>query len=135
MKTVVFKEESWHGWLADLGGNYRKQTDICAYTRAVMWGVLKLIGAAIVVAVSAAALGDWLAWMTAGLLYGFTMVGFLGGVVCFLVLVALCAAALILLGAGSVFAAERLGKRVTDSFPAEAYRSFKDKVCFRVELK
>lgn len=66
MKTLQFKKNSWHCYLAATGGFYgAKNKDFCSYVRYAIWGagvcVAKLAGVLYILW----ALGSWIGWAAA----------------------------------------------------------------------
>jgi uncharacterized membrane protein len=133
MKTLTFKENSWHHRLAKMGGFDWSCGDICSYTRKVMMGAL----GAILVSALALILLYLAVHMVMGigfsLWYGmflFTDAGFAGLVV----------VSIVSLVTGIFFLSDRLQKYNLENqyndpgFVKTAYRSWKEKYCARIEI-
>lgn len=136
MKPVVFKQDSWHYWLTEFGGWCPRNTDICRYTRAVLRGLLLFLLSAFLVVAIAALTGAWFGWAVASITHSFVPPEGLALVFC--VALGVVAGTAALLGTLYVLVEKvspALADVVYDSFASEAYRSFKDKVCFRVEVR
>lgn len=132
MKTVMFKEGSWHHWLAELGGHYRSDTDICTYTRAAFAGAGKVLLAVIGVILACLLVGDTLAWTVAWAAHGYAEPRL--AAVVFLALLVV-SAGLTLLGLVLWLYYEKAAPKLEHSFVANAWRSAKDRTCFRVQIK
>jgi hypothetical protein len=65
MKTLTFSSKSWHYKLARFGNPYRNTSDICAYTRAILTGLMQLMIFLILSAVVLYCVADLLAWAAA----------------------------------------------------------------------
>lgn len=136
MKTLVFKENSWHHYLANFGMRrvHGRHTDICEYTRSVIKGLLLCILAytmlAGVISLYAYTIYNWIMWALVGMeLDKITTV--VTGVT------AICAGA-IGVAVGWTYASERTSDvcdAITPNFVRVAYSSWKDKFCARVEFK
>jgi hypothetical protein len=136
MKTAEFRSGSWHQRLAAFGGLWRSHTDICAYTRAVLWGLCKLVFFTLCGALAAFWVGEWLGWLLAGLMEGFVDPGFAAMIVNIALIVCAAFATVVCVGVVTIeYALPIIGDAIEDSFVANAWDSFKNRVCFRVEIK
>lgn len=145
MKTLKFSSKSWHYELAHTFTKYPETGNFCAYVRAVIMGFMYCI--TFIVIVSAALyvfVIDPLAWLVYYINYGILELE-TGNVMLVTEIFAF------LFAVYDVFYKdrlvdwldekryERLKKKYSttkkDSFIKSAYRSFKDKVCFRVEFE
>lgn len=156
MKEVKFSQNSWHWRLANTYGNaktrydYETETDkyegdICSYTRSVMWGALAALLLTAGLGLIAASIADFGAWVVVGFLVGtWVKIDVLG----FLIIAATFAVVVV---AAMIYVAtkhekwkrkrwERKHERAMveeekpEGFVKAAYRKFKDKTCFRVEV-
>ena len=152
MEAKTFKRNTWHAQLAFHYGPLHWHTyrygggalDICAYTRAVLTGLIKLtflmIGVSLFFVVPFA---DTLAWLVSGIVNGFTGPDFPAQFFLTLVSVILGFAVLILVGAGIKSLWEAVRRKMAkgreeapkpDSFVTSAYKSVKGKFCFRINV-
>lgn len=132
MNPVIFKADSWHYWLSQFGGYCPDDTDICRYTKAVLrglWWVAVLVSLALA---GCYLLGQWLGWLLAGIVYSFVAPEHGAFILCALVG---SVAALAAVGFVAWLSTEKVAPTMRHSFAAEAYRSFKDRVCFRVRVE
>lgn len=154
MKSITLKKNSWHYWLATNIGDYKEyQNDFCAYVRSVLFSIIA--GALIVTTFGG--IGLFILYVIGREVHAlFTCVisGWFGiSTVCsygkfeeaatsFLVGLAICAAIIAVI----VFSCkrkERIRKEIyagrrkmpEPSFITLAYRSLKEKTCFRVEFQ
>lgn len=148
MKTLKFDTKSWHWYLAHEVGNYvpsRHGENLCAYTRRVLLGAIKVAGAAAVVGVIVAGIG-YLFWnLVFGIIFSILMhtwfftdegmaVVVLSGVATGL---ALLYGLFRLVMRGLSNAAEAMKEATIekkDSFAANAYDSWHNKFCARLEF-
>jgi hypothetical protein len=139
MKTLKFKKTSWHYELASKAGfrDYDSQ-DLCTYITHIFWAfvaIFFIIGASSI-------LGAILIHTVLGAIFSFIAGSF--------IFTETGVAGLILTVAGvlfgfvwCVFEGFRIAKRKAektygnnpDSFVANAYRSWKDKMCFKIEIQ
>lgn len=133
MKTLKFSKNSWHYKLARFGDEFseRNLSDICSYTRAFLWGtflfllfVTFMLG---IIFIHGEAIGYVAAMIAQGT---FIEPDTLAGI------------CLILYGAlftiwffTRAFIIVTEHKFKEDNFVVNAYHSFKDKYCVRVEVK
>lgn len=156
MKEVKFSQNSWHWRLANTYGNaktrydyetetYKYEGDICSYTRSVMWGVLGALLLTAVLGIVAASIANFGAWVVAGIVVGsWVKLDLLGAII----IVAVCVAAFVALVFYLITEHEKWKRRrwelrheralleedKSEGFIQAAYRKFKDKTCFRVEV-
>lgn len=142
MKTINLKAKSWHYFLAVTMGNFDPDSgDFCSYVRNVILGLVFTI------AISAV-LGGIGSSLLAGVLnivllaYHFIM-GTAYTAPSFMMFgtALLCAISVVMaLASGAIFVKNRLQERKyanadkPDSFLKSAYKSFKEKVCFKVNF-
>lgn len=144
MNQVEFNRKSWHYRLATVYGQYREtnywgepdlsNSNICAYTKAVLWGFALALAFTALAAVGGYMVIDFFSWLFAMYSVG----GFIEPQIFALVIVSL-------LGFGIIIALgvwlterrpiEKLMGSVSNSFVGNAYEAFKDKVCFEVKFK
>lgn len=143
MKTLKFNSKSWHYFLATRIGDFDDDGDFCAYVRSVICGILGLLFVAAAAAFVLYSLGRevyaaYTCWFTPVCTYGkfeqavVTGVAIMAGVVGFIF-------ALI----WNINRRQRirteiyLGHRPAPqpSFVKLAYKSIKEKTCFKVEFK
>lgn len=144
MKTINLKAKSWHYFLAVKLGNFNPNSgDFCSYVRNVLFGlVLGSMFAAVVGFLGAIAMG---AIVNVSLYLYHWIVG-TAYVANAFAQFATIATGVILLAIGFIFGSlvvrEKLDDRKMakaalnepDSFLKSAYKSFKDKVCFKVNF-
>jgi len=152
MKTLSFNTNSWHWFIAHEMGNYvptRHGSDLCAYTRRVILGSIKLIGFAVIVGFLVAAFG-FLFWnVIFGIIFSiithswfFTDIGE-GGV--FVTGFFISVGLVYILGRIVIHSISRGVKAVSesakdqiakkpDSFAANAYNAWHDKFCAKLEF-
>lgn len=158
MKEVKFSRNTWHWRLAGFYGNaemrydYQTETerydgDICSYIRSMFYGLFRVVVLTAVFGLLAASLGNFGAWVVVWFMTGASvsldLLGFL--------IVALTAAVIVVVGMFFCISkfedwnkARRQRRREQreleqieekpESFMRAAYRKFKDKTCFRVEV-
>jgi hypothetical protein len=156
MKTLKFKKDSWHYWLASTMGplkQWEETTDFCSYVRAVIIGAVLagLVGALAVGAVCC--VGDWLGWLAASIKAGYFIAfepnSFRGAM---LVNMALAMAAVLGAIISVCYLVSRMKRRREEinyaranelgdayvepppSFIMHAYLTWKEKTCFKVEI-
>lgn len=148
MKTLKFNTDSWHWYLASELGNYmphRHGDDLCAYTRRVILGSIKMIGFLAVMGVLIAAVG-FLFWnIVFGIIFSimthswfFTDFGE-GGlfVIAFFASLAGLFGLFKLIAYGlsrGVDAAKSATIEKPDSFAFNAYNAWHDKFCAKLEF-
>lgn len=138
MKTLELKTNTWHYFLAEIGGRNLSETDICYYTRSVILGAL-LMSVFVFIAL--------LMWHVTvhtvlgaifGVIYGtymFTPAGEAGLIIFGIISVFVL---MYLLSLGMVALQDRMKNTVInkqDNFLYHSYRSWKDKYCMRVVIK
>lgn len=145
MMTFNIKKNSWHFWLQNFATSYKYtgscDTDICTYTRRVMWGAFKLLVVSILVAFAAYCVGDFFYWIYSMIVGGTFLSQTLGA---FITTVVLSIAVLGLGTIGAVLTVERVKEihyeRTKDAPPKQpsflklAYRKFKEKTCFKLTV-
>ena len=149
MKALTFNRKSWHYWLATKVGGYKEYYDFCAYVRSVIFGAIVMtmllaLGAAALYAVGR----DVYALYTCQIAgwFGIKMVctygpfedvvsGFIVGILA--VVIILYTVIKYMNYRESVLDKIRAGERPPKkpSFIKTAYRSIKEKTCYRVEFK
>lgn len=156
MKEVKFSQNSWHWRLANTYGNaktrydYETETnkyegDICSYTQSVMWGALAALFLTAVLGLIAASIANFGAWVVAGFLVGswvkIDALGFL--IVALTISAAIVAAMFYVASKHEKWKRNRWARKQElamveeekpEMFIQAAYRKFKDKTCFRVEV-
>jgi len=131
MKTLTFSTKSWHYWFANIcepSYAYMRDTDICSYTRSVIFGMLLVLFCTAVVVLYTASVGDFLAWIVSYLNTGIWAAPHVGAVVNCMIIIAA-----ILVGI-SILANRVLNTASNTSFVRESYSSFKNQYCFRVNF-
>lgn len=154
MKAITLKKNSWHYWLATNIGDYKEyQKDFCAYVRSVLFSIIAgafivalfgSIGLFILYAIGrevyalyTCVISGWIGISTVcsyGKFEDATTGAFAGLAVCAAIL-----AVIVLLYKRKerirkeIYAGRR--KMPEPSFVALAYRSLKEKTCFRVEFQ
>lgn len=148
MKTLTFDTKSWHWYLAHEVGNYvpsRHGENLCAYSRRVLLGAIKVTGAAVVVGLLVAGIG-YLFWnVVFGIIFSILMhtwfftdegmaVVVLTGVATVLALLY----GLFRLAIHGLSNAAEAAKAATiekkDSFAANAYDAWHNKFCAKLEF-
>lgn len=133
MKTAIINRNSWHFRLQAFVFQLSDPYDFCNYVRRVIWSVavmsLLCIASIVFSVVVLYSAGDFIGWLAAGVFYGFVPIedgkGF-AAVLLLMSVVALCLA----IKAGAPI----IGEHRPD-FIADAYRSLKDHVCYRLEIR
>lgn len=137
MKTLTFNANSVHHKLAVFGNlNEYRSTDICTYTRSVLWGLFKFLGCVllslVLVVFASTALVEVVLSVVFSLYTGTFMFSELG---------LATAIVLVVVGifVGVKFTYDKIGEHSNDprsnkpdGFIKSAYRSFKGKYCVRV---
>lgn len=149
MKTLTFKRDSWHFWIATRLGRftyYRRgpnSTDFCEYIRAVLLCCLLGFVFLLVACFLLFCLSDTFVWLyncyRVGHFFdpgksGAAFILMILGVVVFLGICAGIAYSILWLAVKSVDR-QSTNTGAPPSFISKAYESFKDRVCFRVELE
>lgn len=133
MKTLKFSKNSWHYKLARFGDEFseRNLSDICSYTRAFLWGTfLFLLFVAFMLGIIFIH-GEAIGYVAAMIAQGtFIEPDTLAGI-CLMLYGAFFILCLITYTTKTV--CEHKFKE--DNFVVNAYHSFKDKYCVRVEVK
>ena len=138
MKTVTINRNAWHfraqHQIFSLRGD---PEDFCAYVRRVIWSVLVLALFAIAAiaggCIAVYSTGDFIGWLVAGIVYGFVRIE--GGVG---FAAAMTAGVLALFCVGISRLARTGGALLTEHKPeflSDAYRSIKDRICYRLEIR
>lgn len=156
MKEVNFSKNSWHWRLANTYGNaktrydyktetYKYEGDICSYTRSVLWGILGALVVTAALGIVAASIANFGAWVVAGIVMGsWVKLDLLGAII----IAVVCVAALVALVFYLTTEHEKWKRRrwelrhkrafleeeKPEGFVKAAYRKFKDKTCFRIEV-
>jgi len=150
MMKQEIKHNSWHMWLANFGKDewtrldIGEHIDICSYLRLVFWGLLRFTGVCLMVV----ALTSWAAF-SVGNMFGWLFLDYkleaptVIAVVGFLILLLL-----VLLAYGKdkydQYRRKQYWKRIENgthrkprkpTFLQLVYRKFKDKTCFKLEIK
>lgn len=150
MKALTFNRTSWHYWLATKVGDYKEyHNDFCAYVRSVIFGaiVMTMISGLAIFAVYAVGrdvyalytchIAGWFGIKMA-CTYGKFEDVVTGLIVCMAFLVCLVWILIKLVQRGERISAEiRRGERAErkPSFIKTAYKSIKEKTCFRVKFE
>ena len=143
MKTLKFNSKSWHYWLATKIGSYRPWGDFCSYVRNVLGGLfvaamLAAIASGILLAIGMEIRAAYTCWFTPVCTFGKPeqAIAMGAGILAFI--------------AAAIFGMIQLQdykervrdeihagirKRKEPGFVKMAYRSIKEKTCFRVEFK
>lgn len=156
MKEVNFSKNSWHWRLAGFYGNaemrydYKTETDkyegdICSYIRSMLHGLFRVVVLTAILGLLAASLGNFGAWVVAGFLVGswvkIDVLGFL--IVALTISAAIVAAMFYVASKHEKWKRNRWARKQElamveeekpEMFIQAAYRKFKDKTCFRVEV-
>lgn len=135
MKTVTFRDGSWHHKLASYGGVRDDETDICTYLGCVAKTLIGIVAGVCLVGMLGVSIaffvGDFLAWIVAEIFFSFVEPG-LGAVI----FIAACAFGGVFL---MVVALSKVGESIkragADSFIGAARESLKDRICFRVRIR
>lgn len=143
MKEVTFNRNSWHGQLAYFYGSlesWDSETDICTYIRSCISGVIKiLLFGALGTLTILWPIGDFLAWLAAGIASTFTAPG-MGTTVFFAVTIGIPTAVCLMWAIEKFqeWAYQRRNRKSEakkpDGFLANAYDSIKGKYCFKVKV-
>ena len=148
MKTLKFDTKSWHWYLASDVGNYRPSRhgeNLCAYSRRVLLGAIKVLGASVIVAALVAVVGYLLWNVIFGIIFSIMLHTWM--------FTDEAMAVLILAGVGTVAVLLITGFKLTsyalsrgaqaaraatiekpDSFAANAYNAWHDKFCAKLEF-
>lgn len=158
MKTLEFSKKSWHYLIATKLGplhEHHEVTDFCRYVRAVIFGSLWGLCILIVGAVVLYALGDFLGWLVVSAInWQFVQPSLAVQIILMLLACVgiIAGAAVLVFGLyfGVKISREHLHERAYQKrygdgskeyvppppgFIESAWKTFKDKTCFRVELK
>jgi hypothetical protein len=130
MKTLTFNRKSWHYWVASFGNEYRcnRVNNICDYTRKFMGGLFLLILAFTTFCGGVYVLADFFAWMVACIV---NMVLIIPNMATefIIILIALSVSFIAI-----VYVIDTV-RNHEDTFIYNAYRSYTDKYCIRVNFK
>lgn len=144
MKHVDINRKSWHYRLATVYGQYREtnywgeqdlsNSNICTYTKAVLWGLALALAFTALGAVGGYMVIDFFSW----LFVMYSVGGFIEPQIFALIIVSMLMLGIMVVG--GVLLTERkpiekLMGLVGNSFVGNAYEAFKDKVCFEVKFK
>jgi hypothetical protein len=144
MKTLNFNKKSWHHWLAATVASYDDDDgNFCSYVRSVLWGafvvvVLSSMGGALLFAVGLEIRAAYTCWFTPVCTYGKSEQAITTGAEILAATFALCAFCIWNENRKMRIRIEiHNGTRQTSQpgFIALAYKSIKEKTCFRVEFK
>lgn len=133
MKTLKFSKNSWHYKLARFGDEFseRDLSNICSYTRAFLWGTLLFSLFTVFILGIVVMHGEAIGYVAAMIAQGtFIEPDTLAGI-CLMLYIAAFTLGLIIYATRTV--CEHEFKE--DNFVVNAYHSFKDKYCVRVEVK
>ena len=140
MKNIIFNQNSWHYYLANRIGNYHPyyrpygygdSTDICTYSRFVLWGIIKLFMFGIMFAVVSHIMihimfGIWFSFMLHTFFFSETaIVGLMFLGIIFVIL--------LFCWYDELIAHRRYDK--PDNFLTQTYKSWKEKFCVKIEFK
>ena len=144
MMTFNINQDSWHFRLQNFGAGEkywgRYDTDICTYTRRVLWGLFRMTLLVAGIATILYSFSDFLYWI-----YMIIVGPYVGpGMGAFFIVMSLGVILVLCAMAGSVKGYEKLRdiqreKRKNapprePSFITLAYRKFKDKTCFKLKV-
>jgi hypothetical protein len=137
MESLKIKKDSWHYKLAKFGarhGYVPYSSDICSYTKHVIWGLLLGFMAFLAIFTFICGIGNTLAFLAAISVYGIWLEPDWPAQV---ILILSISVGLFLL----VFLIYPIVDNIvnsdynTDKFVPSAYRSFKNKFCIKVEIE
>lgn len=140
MKTITISRSAWHWRLLNyLNWEARWTDDFCSYCRWLAWALVVSAAGLVVIGLAGWCLVDFAMWVASWVKYGFDGGAGVGAILVAIVLFLVVVVGTIfiaghLLGAAAVKIPTLLPEDSKD-FVASAWESFKDKVCFRVELK
>lgn len=149
MKQEI-NHNSWHMWLANFAKDEWTRfdigdtTDICTYVKAVFWGTLRFIGVAVMVV----ALVSWTAF-SVGNMFGWLFLDYKLEAPTVIAVFGFIVSVLLLAFAYGkdrydAYRRKQYWKRIENGehskprkpgFMALVYRKFKDKTCFKLEIK
>jgi hypothetical protein len=144
MKTLKFNSNSWHYWLATkIGDFYPEGGDFCSYIRHVILGALvslfMVAGASFVLySLGREVYAAYTCWFTSVCTYGKFERAVTTGVA---ILIGGVGAAVLMIWNSNrrmqirIEIANGVRPEPQDSFVKTAYKSIKEKTCFRVEFK
>lgn len=133
MKPLVFRKGSWHYKLASITRNldiFGNDMDICSYTKAVFAGILVILIAALIIALA----GHLFFHMVFGVITSIVMGQIILTESAVIGIIAICLA-LVIYGIDSLLTwseRRRFAPRKPDGFVKNAYKSWKDRYCFKV---
>lgn len=133
MKTLQFNRNSWHFKLVNkvFGYSAYDNYDICSYTRTVLFSLLILAVFGTIIALLAYLIGDFLGYLIATIV-NFTLIE--PEPTAAAVIIILFIASMIG-GVSLIYKAScRTLEKVSDSFIAESYKSFKGKYCAKIKF-
>lgn len=139
MKTLTVNRNSWHYKLAKLGGrDVYYETDICSYTRRVMFGVVLAILATAAGIGAIYLLVDIVLGLGFSIWYGVWLMNAPGEI-------ALMVVAILSFSAGVIFSIEKVSQAWRrhkrnqydrePGFVGQAYQSWKHKYCTKIEFR
>ena len=142
MNSVSLRQKSWHYWLATVGGlrEVDKCTDICTYTRKVIGGTLISFLILVVGLVLASSIvGTFAMWIYYhDFLVGTSLPIFIriAAMVFYVIFSAITLLMLVAIfhGLTENFKDWRARTQKQPGFVHQAYRSFKDKVCWKINI-
>ena len=133
MKTLQFNRNSWHFKLVNtlFGYSVYEIPDICSYTRAVLFSLFLVTLFAILIAFGVFLIGDFLGYLIASIL-NFTFIEPENAAIVVMMLLFISS----IFGIGYLIGkfSSRTLEKVSDSFIAESYKSFKGKYCAKIEF-
>ena len=136
MKKIELTEGTWYHYVATFGDTFRKRdlTQICGVTKAITAGGLLLLFVAAICAAVTASAGNALAWIVAGIFHHFVQPDhFAELVIVIVVIIGACAImGLTVLGVNEL---REKNKGKEPGIIGHIYKSWKDKVCVKVEWK
>lgn len=136
----------WHVQLATTYGTFRDGddarrdllehgTDICSYTRSIMWGLLYVtLLTAMFCGVIVAPIGDALGWVVAGVINGFVRPDEPAMIVVVMLAVVVLIIALLLLVGGLLKVRSMFPASEQRSLVGQMYDSFKNSYCVRLNF-
>ena len=137
MKTLNFSSTSWHYRIATFGDKHRcyEVEDICSYTRKFMGGFFLLILATVSCGLVSYAISDFFTWLIACITNQTLIIPEIPAqfVICSIA----TTAGFLAIVCTALTARDYLSiikKNKKDSFIGNAYRSFKDKYCMKVNI-
>ena len=133
MKTLKFNRDSWHFKLVNtlFGYSVYEISNICSYTRAVLFSLFLVTLVAILIAFGVFLIGDFLGYLIASIL-NFTFIEPEGTAIAVMMILFISSIVGIAFLIGKF--SSRTLEKVSDSFIGEAYKSFKGKYCAKIKF-